>query len=167
VRDLCKRFLEDYSRPRNKPSTVETNQKYVDRHIIPILGSIKVNDVTHADIAKLMKRLDYKPVGANCVLACLRKMFNMAEIWGYRADGSNPCRHVPKYPESAGRTRLRRRTGLAIRLFGPSGRRRSRTSVPNAWDSAPFSIRSPHVRDCQSRMVLGRYRHTQGHLAGQ
>jgi hypothetical protein len=81
-------------------------QKYVDRHIIPILGSIKVNDVTRADIAKLMKRLEYKPVGANRVLACLRKMFNMAEVWGYRADGSNPCRHIPKYPESAGRTRL-------------------------------------------------------------
>jgi integrase len=106
VRDLCKRFLEDYSRPRNKPSTVETYQKYADRHIIPILGSIKVNDVTRADIAKLMKRLEYKPVGANRVLACLRKMFNMAEVWGYRADGSNPCRHIPKYPESAGRTRL-------------------------------------------------------------
>ena len=33
-------------------------------------------------------------------------MFNMAEVWGYRADASNPCRHVPKYPEIGGRTRL-------------------------------------------------------------
>ena len=29
----------------------------------------------------------------------LSKMFNMAEIWGMRPDGSNPCRHVPKYRE--------------------------------------------------------------------
>jgi len=27
------------------------------------------------------------------------KMFNMAEVWGLRPDGSNPCRHVPKYRE--------------------------------------------------------------------
>jgi hypothetical protein len=32
-------------------------------------------------------------------------MFNMAEVWGMRPDGSNPCRHVPKYPER-GKTRL-------------------------------------------------------------
>jgi len=26
-------------------------------------------------------------------------MFNLAAIWGLRPDGSNPCRHVPKYRE--------------------------------------------------------------------
>lgn len=25
-------------------------------------------------------------------------MFNLAEVWGYRPDGTNPCRHVPMYP---------------------------------------------------------------------
>jgi hypothetical protein len=25
-------------------------------------------------------------------------MFNMAEVWGYRPDGTNPCRHVPMFP---------------------------------------------------------------------
>lgn len=28
----------------------------------------------------------------------LRKMFNLAEVWGYRPDGTNPCRHVPMFP---------------------------------------------------------------------
>jgi integrase len=32
-------------------------------------------------------------------------MFNMAEVWGLRPDGSNPCRHIPKFPER-GKTRL-------------------------------------------------------------
>ena len=26
-------------------------------------------------------------------------MFNMSEIWGWRQDGSNPCRHVKRYKE--------------------------------------------------------------------
>ena len=26
-------------------------------------------------------------------------MFNLAEVWGLRPDGSNPCRHIPKYKE--------------------------------------------------------------------
>ena len=29
----------------------------------------------------------------------LSKMFNLAEVWGLRPDGSNPCRHVKKYKE--------------------------------------------------------------------
>ena len=29
----------------------------------------------------------------------LSKLFNLAEKWGYRPDGSNPCRHVDRYPE--------------------------------------------------------------------
>ena len=36
---------------------------------------------------------------ANRTVALLSKMFNLAEKWGLRPDGSNPCRHVEKYPE--------------------------------------------------------------------
>ena len=39
------------------------------------------------------------PGAANRTLALLSKMFNLAEKWGLRPDGSNPCRHIEKYPE--------------------------------------------------------------------
>jgi integrase len=64
-----------------------------------------VPDVTRADIANLMKKMSKTPTNANRVLAAVRKMFNMAEVWGMRPDGSNPCRHIPKFPER-GKTRL-------------------------------------------------------------
>ena len=56
------------------------------------------------------------PVTANPVLSCLRKMFNMAEVWGVRDDSTNPRRHIPKYPEN-GKTRLIADDEMA-RLFG-------------------------------------------------
>lgn len=115
VKELCDQFIEDYSKTRNKPYTVEMNQLYIDNHIVPILGSLKVHDVSRADVATLMKRMEKSPVAANRVLACIRKMFNMAEVWGHRPDGSNPCRHVPKYPEK-GKTRLMTDDEL-VRLF--------------------------------------------------
>jgi hypothetical protein len=115
VKHLCDQFIEDYSKTRNKPYTVELNQLYINKHILPILGSIKVREVTRADVATLMKRMERSPVAANRVLACVRKMFNMAEVWGHRPDGSNPCRHVPKYPEK-GKTRLITDEEL-VRLF--------------------------------------------------
>lgn len=56
-------------------------------------------DVERRDIAELHHRFRDKPYQANRTLGVLSKMFNLAEIWGLRPDGSNPCRHVPKYRE--------------------------------------------------------------------
>jgi integrase len=105
VKELFERFIADYSEPRNKPSTVDANRGYGKLYIIPHLGQIKVTDVTRADISSLMKKMAKTPTTANRVLSAVRKMFNMAEVWGMRSDGSNPCRHVPKFPER-GKTRL-------------------------------------------------------------
>jgi integrase len=105
VKELFDQFMTDYSEGRNKPSTVGSNRGYGKRYIIPILGHLKVPDVTRADISHLMKKIGHSPTNANRVLSTVRKMFNMAEVWGLRPDGSNPCRHVPKYPER-GKTRL-------------------------------------------------------------
>ena len=52
------------------------------------------------DIAKLHFDLREKPYQANRTLGVLSKMFSLAEIWGLRPDGSNPCRHVKRYKES-------------------------------------------------------------------
>src|SRR5690606_32078991 len=97
--------MEDHSKPHNKPSTQKSYQYHIDSYIVPAFGSKKAHEVTRQDIIALMKHLEKSPTQANRVLCCVRKMFNLAEVWGYRPDGSNPCRHVPKYPEK-GSTRL-------------------------------------------------------------
>src|SRR3546814_19943547 len=45
-----------------------------------------------------MEKFSYKPTEANKAFSILRKMFNLAEVWGYRPDGSNPCRHIQLFP---------------------------------------------------------------------
>jgi integrase len=105
VKELFDRFITDYSECRNKPSTVASNRGLGKCHILPALGHMKVPEVTRPDVANLIKKLAKTPCCGNHVLSLLRKMFNMAEVWGLRPDGSNPCRHVPKYPER-GKTRL-------------------------------------------------------------
>jgi integrase len=115
VKDLCTKFMEDYSKPKNRARTVESNEGYIKRHIVPRLGALKVREVTRSDVSGLVTRMKSTPVTANRVLSCLRKMFNMAEVWGFRDDGTNPCRHIPKYPES-GKTRLIT-DGEMVRLF--------------------------------------------------
>ena len=105
VKELCGRFMEDHSKLHNKPSTQHSYQYQIDHFIIPAFGSKKAHEVTRYDIIALMKRMEKSPTQANRVLSLARKMFNLAELWGCRSDGSNPCRHVPKYPEK-GSTRF-------------------------------------------------------------
>ncbi len=40
-----------------------------------------------------------KPIQANRTLALLSKMFGLAERWGLRPPGSNPCRGIDRFPE--------------------------------------------------------------------
>jgi hypothetical protein len=98
MREYCHTFMEDYSKQRNKATTQRGYWGVINRNIIPIMGRMKVQDVKRPDIAALMKKLAYKPAEANRSFGVLRKMFNMAEVWGLRPDGTNPCRHVPMYP---------------------------------------------------------------------
>ncbi|HBO2483056.1 TPA: tyrosine-type recombinase/integrase [Pseudomonas aeruginosa] len=98
VKELCAKFMEDYSKQRNKPSTQKGYQSVIDRNIIPMLGRLKVRDVKRPDIAGMMKKMAHKPADANRTFGVMRRMFNLAEVWGYRSDGTNPCRHVPMYP---------------------------------------------------------------------
>lgn len=51
VEALCKKFMEDYSKKRNKPSTQRGYQAVIDRCIVPLIGRKKVQDVKRPDIA--------------------------------------------------------------------------------------------------------------------
>ncbi len=98
VKELCEKFMEDHSKQRNKPSTQRGYQAVIDRCIVPMVGRMKVQDVKRPDVAGAMKKMAHKPAEANRAFSVMRKMFNLAEVWGYRPDGTNPCRHVPMYP---------------------------------------------------------------------
>jgi integrase len=96
---LCERFFEAHVMERCKPSTQGEYRRAIDLFITPAIGSFKIVDVERKDIAELHHRFRDKPYQANRTLGVLSKMFNLSEIWGLRPDGSNPCRHVPKYRE--------------------------------------------------------------------
>ena len=97
--DLGKRFLEDYVPVHCKPSTAEEYRRSVTLFIDPAIGEMRISEVQRKDIAELHHGLRDKPYQANRTLGVLSKMFSLAEVWGWRPDGSNPCRHVKRYKE--------------------------------------------------------------------
>jgi len=99
VAALCDRFFEQHVLENCKPSTQGEYRRAIELFIKPAIGTFKTVDVERKDIADLHQKHRDKPYQANRTLGVLSKMFNLSEIWGMRPDGSNPCRHVPKYRE--------------------------------------------------------------------
>ena len=99
MRGLGERFLKEHVALRCKPTTQGEYKRSVELFINPKLGTRKVTDIERKDIAELHHELQHVPYQANRTLGVLSKMFNLAEVWGLRPDGSNPCRHVKKYAE--------------------------------------------------------------------
>ena len=94
VRELAERFDKEHIALRLKPSTAKGYRRMLARVILPALGNHRVSEVTRADIAKLHHDLRHIPYDANRCLEMISKMFNLAEMWGLRPDGSNPRKHI-------------------------------------------------------------------------
>jgi integrase len=99
VKELAERFEKEHIALRLKPSTAKGYKRMLERFIIPRLGNLRVTEVTRADIAQLHHDLRHIAYDANRCLEMISKMFNLAEMWGLRPDGSNPRKHIKKYPE--------------------------------------------------------------------
>lgn len=84
---------------RKKASSQKEDQRLWEQHILPTLGKLKVSSLDKSDIAKLHHSLSRFPITANRVLSLLSKALNLAELWGYRPNHSNPCLHIQKYAE--------------------------------------------------------------------
>ncbi len=57
MKELFVKFMEDYSKPKNRTRTVESNQGDIDRHTIPRFGALKVREVARSNVAGLITRM--------------------------------------------------------------------------------------------------------------
>jgi len=99
VSELCDRYLEHHARIHKKPASVRADETLIRNTIRPELGKLKVPAVERADVQRIHHAMKATPYHANRMLALVSKMMNLAEQWGIRRDGSNPCRHIKKYRE--------------------------------------------------------------------
>lgn len=99
VRELAERFDREHIAVRLKASTAKEYRGTLKRFILPALGRLAVPEITRADVAKFHHDLRHIPYQANRCLEVVSKMFVLAEMWGLRPDGSNPRKHIRKYPE--------------------------------------------------------------------
>ena len=96
---LADRFLTEHVADHCKPTTAEDYRRSIVLHINPRLADRRVADIERRDIAALHHDMRSTPYQANRTVGVLSKMFNLAELWGIRPDGSNPCLHIKRYKE--------------------------------------------------------------------
>ena len=96
--ELADRFLREHAARHCKPRTQEEYQRAVEHFIAPGLGRHRITDLARADVVQFHHRHRDRPYQANRCLAVLSEMMNLAEAWGLRTDGSNPCRHRRDHP---------------------------------------------------------------------
>jgi integrase len=99
MKDLAKRFMDEHSRPHKKASSSNEDEREWQMYVLPKLGHRKVKDITRDDLAAIHASMASTPAMANNLRDLLHKAFNLAEVWGWRPEGTNPCRHVRRYKQ--------------------------------------------------------------------
>lgn len=127
--EFAHRYLTDHADLKKKARSAASDRQYLDNNILPKLGKKLITEIDRKDISALHTNMKDTPTAANRALSLLSKMMNLAEAWEIRPDGTNPCRHVQKYPE---RSKERFLNNAEIKRLGES--------LAKFEDADPFAI---------------------------
>ncbi|RYG55689.1 MAG: DUF4102 domain-containing protein, partial [Alphaproteobacteria bacterium] len=116
LQDVWDRF-ETEQLSRRKPLTQRDYKAAWKDLIAPQLSSTKIEAMTRDEVGRFHKAMSATPYRANRTLALLSRLMSLAEAWDWRAQGTNPCKHVSRYEE---RSRTRPITQQELQRLGPA-----------------------------------------------
>lgn len=169
VREAVQEYLEETELRRKRTTAVEYH-RLLKLHVLPIIGSTKLTDVSRDAIARLHLSLRKTPYLANRTLAVCSAFFTWAERRGLRPIGSNPSRLLEKFPERArerflstaewqrlgktlGEIEREGRYGwpmiAAIRFLALTGLRKQE-ALTLRWDNVDFEARTIRFADSKT-----------------
>lgn len=94
---LCDRYITDHL-PKKRPSSSREDMSLINQWIRPELGTLKIADVSYAQIDRLHRKVsEQRPYRANRLAALLSKMFALAVKWELRTD--NPAKGIERNQE--------------------------------------------------------------------
>jgi len=87
--ELCERFTREYiTAGKVKASTGKFYQRYIDAHILPAIGVVKVREVTGDHVASLLASVTAG--NAPKLKSTLSRLFTRAHLWHMRPGLDNP-----------------------------------------------------------------------------
>lgn len=92
-------FIREHVEVKLKPLTQSDYKHAISKHLLPTLGSMKLESISKKDIHDFHLSLKHTPYQANKCVSVLSKMFNFAEQHEYTHEKLNPCRYIEPYKE--------------------------------------------------------------------
>ena len=80
-----------------KPGTLSVNRQYYRNQILPWFRGFHIADIAAADVQEWFASLHATPVAADRSAPVLSVIMTCAETYGYRPEGSNPCKGIKRY----------------------------------------------------------------------
>jgi integrase len=123
------RYLLEHADLHKKVRSAALDRQLLRTHILPAIGPRRLGQITRAEVARMHRSLAETPIAANRGLNLTSAMFTLAERWGLRQEGSNPCRNIEKFKE---RRRERFLSELEIARLGEALGGAERSGSPPA-----------------------------------
>ena len=80
-----------------KPSTLKVNRGYYRNQILPWFEGRPISEIAAHDVQLWFASLHETPVAADRSAPVLSVIMRQAEVYGYRAEGTNPCVGIKRY----------------------------------------------------------------------
>ena len=149
VAGLAGRFMRTHVERHLKPASVAAYRTVLDRHILPALGGMGLEEVGGAEVTALHHKLRETPARANAAVHLLSRMFTLAEAWELVPPGRNPCRALRRYRTQPRERFLApeeyRRLGRALRWACAEG---------GIWPPAVAAVRLLVLTGCRRGEIL-------------
>ena len=93
---VAKEVFRSYAR-NWKASTLKVNQSYFRNQILPWFEGRPIGGIDARDVRQWYASLHETPVAADRSAPILSVIMRQAEVYGYRAEGTNPCAGIRRY----------------------------------------------------------------------
>jgi Arm DNA-binding domain/Phage integrase, N-terminal SAM-like domain len=101
LKEIADLFLTEHVETKRKPTTALHYRLVLEKHVLPELGTRKVDKITTADLARLHGKIKDRPYVANRMIAIVASLYTFAVKRKLLPTGFNPARGIDKYPETA------------------------------------------------------------------
>jgi integrase len=99
--EFAERYLSEEAEPKLKPGTITNYKIAIRKHANPIIGRIKLEQISTSDLSELHQKIGAKkPMTANRVMECISSIFRYAATCNLVPVGHNPTKGIRAFREN-------------------------------------------------------------------